>query len=322
MRSILFVLLLSALSLHAQEEVMISIEAIIPEQMVGLDVSALKILKTKMDAITTNNGVSSSYNGTFVMLPHIDIVDASIIEGGLRNIHQVNLDISFSIYQQSTKALFSNFSLTTKGSGYTKSEAVKSAIRNIKSTSTSISTWFTECKQKINGYYTSHCKGMIAEARSLAARGEYSSALGLLATYPSGIKGYENIADAEIEIYLECSKKECSYLINHAKAAIIQQEYDIALQILSDLDAHGQCGEEIQQLTKRIDLELKAQRKAAEEKEERAHQEELYRENANRQITENQRNRDLLIRQARMGTIQSIACSFFQSLPSVLSVYF
>lgn len=319
---VLFFSLFLSLNVFCQNVSNICIEPVVPEQIKDLDAASLQILKSRMEAIATSNGVSSIYNGTFVMVPRVIITNHNLVEGGIRNIHQVEIEVSLSIYQYSTKTLFSSHTINLQGNGYTHIEGVKNALRKINASDPGVVAWIVGCRDKICNYYKVRYSEMIHEARSMASRGEYENAIGLLATYPSGIEGYENIIDEEISIYLQCTRKQCSIIVNQAKTAIIEQNYDLALQILNDVDPEGTCKEELNELQTRIDKELQAQREAEARAEERAHQEELQRERLERRMVENQRIREAQIRKTRLGVIQGIANSFFECLPKVLSVFF
>ena len=356
MRTILTILIsFFFINMSAVEEIPICIAANVPDRMDNLDSQSLQLLKSRIESFASNAGVSTQYNGSFVITPSVNVIDENIIEGGLRNIFRVNIEVPLSIDQLSTNTSFGSFIFELKGDGYTRAGAIKNAISKISPKNTKALQWIGSCKEKICSYYMTNKAGMIATAKTMALRGEYDKALAFLNTYPSTLSGYEDIVDAEIEIYLDCVRKECTTIINQAKAEYVRQNYESAITILSDIDPTCECSSEAQSFLAKIDNEIRsiqreeklaAERERREERmaeererreermaEERERREErqyaererrdmLRREAAERQMSENQKDRDTQIRVARMGVIQGVASSFISSLPGLVRIFF
>lgn len=303
------------LKLAAVEDIQICISSYIPERFDNIDENSLKLLKSKMESITANNGVSTIQNGTFLMIPTINILSDNIIEGGLRNIHQVEIEFSFCIQQQSTETSFGCKTISLKGNGFTYNGAIKEAISKIAPHDKIFSDWFNVCKQKINDYYISNRSRIITTAKAMASRGEYEKALAYLCVYPSTLEGYNEIVDAELSIYNECVQRACTIMMNHAEAEYTRQNYEAAIAILSDIDPTCPCASDAKIKLQQIDNEIRTIQREEKESIEREKAEQ-------RQLIENQRKREAQIRIARIGAIQSIASSFFSSLPSIVRIFF
>lgn len=312
---IVLLFFLLPIKLLALEETRISIAPYIPENISELDAQSVKLLKSRMESVTSNNGISTIQNGSFAMIPSINVLSYELVEGGLRNIHQVELEITFCIKQQSTDIGFGTKTVTLKGHGFTYNGAIKEAISKITPYDKRFSDWFDTCKKKINDYYTSNCSQIITTAKAMAARGEYDKALAYLCSYPSSLDGYEEIVQAELSIYMDCVQRECTIMMNHAEAEYTKQNYEAAIAILSDIDPTCPCATDAKRKLHQIDSEIKAIQKAERDSIEREKAEQ-------RQIIENQREREAQVRVARMGAIQNIASSFFSSLPSLVRVFF
>lgn len=316
------ILLFLTIKIFAYEEPRICIASYVPDQVENLDDNSRRVLKSRLDAITANNDIATIPNGSFVMLPSVNVMNDELIEGGMRNIHKVSIEVSLIIKQLSTEMIFGNYTFEAMGRGYTYQGAIKDAISKIRPNDLKISDWMSVCKNKINEYYVSNCRSMIAKANAMSSRGEYDKALAYLCTYPSNLEGYEDVIDAEIAIYKLYAERQCSALLTYAEAEITKRNFDDAIIILSDIDPTFDCSSEAQMMLSRIDKEIKAIEKAEREAIEREKAAQRRQESEKRYYADKQKERDSQARIARMGVIQNIATSFISSLPSILKVFF
>ena len=119
------------------------------EELNGIRPDAFSLLQSKLDKVLTNSGVATN-GGDFVLYPVVNVIEESLIEGGIKNFFKVKIDLTLNVANLSTKTVFSSASWTLVGtSERVKSDAVRNAFSQLKSTDPSFKTFLETTKGKI-----------------------------------------------------------------------------------------------------------------------------------------------------------------------------
>ena len=242
---------------YSQTNSDINIGIIVPQEQEIINSDALKLLDTKLKAIANHNGVSCNIWGTFIMYPIVNIISENVVEGGLRNIHIVEIEISLFVRQINNKAEFGNCNVLLNGSGDNLSNAIKNAFTKIDVKSMTYQQFLTDSKTKICKYYITNKSNIIKRANTLANLKRYDEAISLLMLYPETLDGYDDIKQASIDIYLKWQSCVCKQMIVKAESAIAIQDYTTALELLAMIDSESICGGEALRLVKEINAQLR-----------------------------------------------------------------
>lgn len=213
---------------------------------------AEKLLLTKMAQITTKNGMAS-FGNRFIMFPKVHIMSQDITATA-PPMHAYNLEATLYIADNTTKQIFSSTSISLKGVGKTQTKAYIQALKALSYRRPEIRGFVEEGKEQIIGYYNSQCDFIIKDAQSLAGRKEFDEAIYTLTSIPSICKDCYMVAqDVTIKIFKQKLENECMKNIADAKAAIAQNDYDIAASYLSGILPDVSCYSDAQALLKKIE---------------------------------------------------------------------
>lgn len=221
----------------------IALSVIMPENADGLDASQLSKLESKIIQITTKAGLSASgFNQNFVIYPKFAIYETNIVEGGMQNITVVMAELSLYIKQVSNNVLFSSVSKSLKGSGKTKEIAVTNAISQIPTNDPEFKTFIETGKSKIIRYYETKCDDIISKADGLIKREQFEEAIGLLLTIPEEVpECYAKVQEKTIQAYLAYKEKQCQLLFIKAKGEFEKNNFDTAIDLISQMDPTTEC---------------------------------------------------------------------------------
>lgn len=291
--------LLSVSSTYAQHDNDITIGIVVPEQQKEMDANAFRLLATRLTAVMGANGVSSETNGTFIMYPVVNILDQKLVEGGLRNITMVEVELSLFVKQVVTHTLFGSCSKILKGNGRNLSDAIRNAFSGINMRDNVYSQFLTQTKEKIANYYLENKANLLSQAHQLAASQQYEQALALLTTFPLNLKGANEVQAAAIEIYKKYQNQVCAQMILKAEAAISLQNYEEAASILASIDTESVCHSDALNLIKKIEDTIKADQKAEQELEEKL------------------LNKKISLEKKRIDAIKEIATAYLSNQPQI-----
>ena len=214
----------------------VCIGVVCPESLEYFSQSGLSRLSLKMEQIATNNGVAAFYDGAFVMFPKLAVYDLQSVEGGMKAITTLKIDLTINVIQIATKTIIGSIPIVLSGSGYSIEEATSNAISKINSRDSKYSSFLSECKRRIIDYDEKNCKNNILKAKTLASQQRYEEALALLALYPESLPSYSLVSAAIITIYKEYQKECSAQLVLEAKSAIATQDYELAADLLASVD--------------------------------------------------------------------------------------
>ena len=250
-----------SLSVKAQSDITIGL--VMPsEELEGVKPAAYKLLQSKLDKILTASGVAT-YGGDFVLYPVVNIVEENLIEGGIKNFFKVKIDLTLKVANLSTKTVFSSASWPLTGtSERVRSDAVRNAFSQLKSSDPSFKKFLETTKGKICEYYESNKNAIFTHASSLANTGKYDEAIALLSSYPSQVSGYDESQQLMERIYLQYIDANAAHILNEARAAYAIKDYEsavnLAAQIPSESSKYNDAKSIINQVRLTIDKEQSA----------------------------------------------------------------
>lgn len=256
MKQIIMLLLLFTLNISNTQNTdierdNISLSIILPNNSELLSQKSISKIESKIQHIVTANGISGKgYSNEFLIYPKFEIFNESTIEG-MRNMVIIEVDFSLYIQQFSTKKIFSSYSKSLKGSGYTKEKAITNAISKISKSDSKLTEFIEQGKNKILDYYKNNCDQIIADSNMLIQTKKYQRAIALLSSVPKEAKTcYASIQNKSIEAYNAYQKQICKQNIIKAKTELAKKNYNGALRILSFIDPSSPCNSEAEKLIK------------------------------------------------------------------------
>ncbi|WP_452596548.1 hypothetical protein, partial [Pontimicrobium sp. MEBiC01747] len=247
MKQIIMLLLLFTLNISNTQNTdierdNISLSIILPNNSELLSQKSISKIESKIQHIVTANGISGKgYSNEFLIYPKFEIFNESTIEG-MRNMVIIEVDFSLYIQQFSTKKIFSSYSKSLKGSGYTKEKAITNAISKISKSDSKLTEFIEQGKNKILDYYKNNCDQIIADSNMLIQTKKYQRAIALLSSVPKEAKTcYASIQNKSIEAYNAYQKQICKQNIIKVKTELAKKNYNGALRILSFIDPSSPC---------------------------------------------------------------------------------
>lgn len=267
----IFIILLSFIScilpIFAEHTNEVCITVALPKVTENYNTSNLEVLGNKMKQIITANGFASDSNLILIMYPSIDAGKCNIVEGGMKNIFNININVTFYIKAIGADYIINSTNIALTGSGYSKEEAFNNAFSSISTNSLQLSTFVKEGQSKLFSYFNENRSFIISKAQTLSSLQKYDEALGLLSSCPQNCSAYKNgVKQAIISIYKQYQNKECSQLLNEAKAYYVAKDYQSAIRILSTIDQTSSCKAEGSKLLVEIKKQIRLDDKASSER--------------------------------------------------------
>ncbi|MBR1916492.1 MAG: hypothetical protein IJ832_01365 [Bacteroidaceae bacterium] len=251
----------------------INIGVVVPDNAIdGVASSVFSSLSTKLERMITNCGGTSVNNGNIVLYPEFNFVNDDMIEGGMRNIYSVNVEMTVKAVSLRSNNNFGAVSWTLKGKGYSKSEAVKDGLGKLNTDDPKFGHFYNDIKTKIEKYYVANRAAIMTRAKSLAAQQQYEEAIALLYDYPAGISGSSEVLSLLTSVYRKYQTANCSRALQEARAKFAVQEYDEAASIIADIDATSSCANEVKALSEQIRNKINADQVAEQEMEMRKYE--------------------------------------------------
>ncbi len=204
-----------------------------------LDNSTKTLLKNKLLAICTTNSVAATECGAIAMIPEVSILDEQLVETGMRNLYTTEVNVSVSVINIITNTIFNTLNLTSKGDGYSKTEALRSAIKKINEQK--YGEFARVTKKKVADYYSSNSANLINKANTLCAQQLYDEAIALLATYPESLPNYPQISIAIQKIYQQYLTQNCEEIMMMAHAEYAKRNFEKAADLAASVDPSCSC---------------------------------------------------------------------------------
>ena len=234
---------------------------------IALPSEAKNLLITKLNQITSNNGMGGSQaNPRFIITANVNVGTKDIIAGPPQMIAQ-NLDVTLFIGDAVTNTIFSNTTLSLKGVGTNENKAFIEALKTINPKNKEVLAFLEEGKTKIINYYSTNCDFIIKNAQTLVKQEKYDEAIYQLSLVPDICKDcYFKCLDTLASIYQQKIDADCKVKFNEAKvtwtAAQTPNGAEKAGDILSAINPMANCQKDVTGFIKVVDAKLKADEKA------------------------------------------------------------
>lgn len=279
----------------------ISLSVILPDNSDYLSQKALSKIESKIQHIVSKNGISGrGYSNEFLIYPKFEIFDEAVVEG-MRNLVVVEVEFNLYIQQYSTKKVFSSYSKSLRGSGFSKAKAIVDAISKISSSDPKMEAFITTGKERILAYYQNNCDQIKGDSDALISMKQYQQAIALLTSVPREAKDcYASIQGKTVEAYNAYQLQRCSENILKAKTELANNNFARALRVLSLIDPSFTCATEAESLIKNT-----AEKVDAKEQKEWNF---MYKRYTDRQNME----------RYRMDTMEEIAKAYYRSKPQTV----
>lgn len=236
------------------------IGVVVPEKQGNIDASAFNMLGTRIQQLLTNVGCSSMQRSGLIVYPVVNIINEELIEGGLKNFYRQEFEVTLFVYHIDTKTHFGNYSYSVKGSGSSYSSASKNAFSKIKATDTDFSKFMDATKHEIYAFFENYRSELLNKAKAYSQMKQYEEALAILYSYPEGISGSDEVYNLMVEVFKLYQSANCSRMLQQSRSYMAQNNYELALSVLSEVDAISPCSSEakklIEEIEKKIDKEI------------------------------------------------------------------
>ena len=272
MKKIISVLILTVVAITSNAQVKLDdfgrivLNTYLPDN-IAIPTEAKNLLLTKLNQITSNNGMGGSQaNPRFIITANVNVGTKDIIAGPPQMIAQ-NLDVTLFIGDAVTNTIFSNTTLNLKGVGTNENKAFIDALKTINPKNKEVLAFLEEGKAKIINYYSTNCDFIIKDAQTLVKQEKYDEAIYQLSLVPDVCKDcYFKCLDTLTQIYQQKIDADCKVKFNEAKvtwtAAQTPNGAEKAGDILSTINPMANCQTDVTAFIKTIDAKLKADEKA------------------------------------------------------------
>ena len=196
----------------------ITIHAYVPESE-ELPYEAHKLLETKLSQIISANGIADNENFVrFVLTAKINVISKDIVAGPPQRISQ-KLDVTLMLGDIEEDKVYSQLTISAIGVGQSYEKSFISAFKSINPKNTAITAFLQEGKEKVIGYYQTHCDDLIAEAKKQASLQNYEDALILLTSIPDVCTDcFDEAARIAEPIYVDMIEARGAEFLNQAQA--------------------------------------------------------------------------------------------------------
>ena len=272
MKKIIAILFLTVVAIRSNAQVKLDdfgriiLNTYLPDNL-SLPSEAKNLLVTKLNQITSNNGIGGSQaNPRFIITANVNVGTKDILAGPPQMIAH-NIDITFFIGDAETNTIFSNTTLSLKGVGTNENKAFIDALKTINPKNKEVIAFLEEGKIKIINYYSTNCDFIIKDAQTLVKQEKYDEAIYQLSLVPDVCQDcYFKCLETLTQIYQQKIDADCKVKFNEAKvtwsAAQTPDGAEKAGDILSTIHPMAACQPEISSFIKKIDAKLKADEKA------------------------------------------------------------
>lgn len=195
----------------------ITISPYIPEDT-ELDVTATRLLKTKLLQIVTANEAVGGFDRRFIIVPSVNVLSETET-GTIPQKTSIKVNITFYIGDGVAGTLFNSSNMEVTGVGDSHTDALYSAIRKINVKDASIQALITEAKGRIAEYYNTTAPTLIKEAEGFMASYKYEEALACLSVIPSLCSSYDKAQTLISKCGSKIIERDNNSLLTKAKAA-------------------------------------------------------------------------------------------------------
>jgi hypothetical protein len=233
---------------------------------IAIPLEAKDFLLTKLNQITSNNGMGGSQaNPRFIITANVSVGTKDIIAGPPQMIAQ-NLDVTLFIGDAFTNTIFSNTTLSLKGVGTNENKAFIEAFKTINPKNKEVTAFLEEGKTKIINYYNTQCDFILKNTNALAEQFKFNEAIYELMVVPEVCKEcYFKTKDEVGVIFRKKIESDCTEKLKEAKLIWAAEPTEIgALQasaIMINIIPSDNCKTEINKLASEIKNKLQLEQK-------------------------------------------------------------
>ena len=214
----IFALVLSFINLRAQNECVIPLMIIVPQQVDSLAPMAQNKLESRIRQIVTQNGMDGgALFSNFCLVANL-VEGSKEVTSGMRPLVTLTSELELFVGNNYTGDKFAATSIVLNGAGRNESKAHTAAFSSISTNNHQIRDFLKDAKRKVNDYYETQISNIIRQAKSFSSRREYEEALCLLTSVPTCCSKYEEIERSMLEIYQEFVNYDCAIKVNKARA--------------------------------------------------------------------------------------------------------
>jgi hypothetical protein len=277
----------------------IVLSIVMPQNEEKIDTSNFTKIKSKIKQIISKNDVTATdYYSDFLIYPSIEIYDEENLDAGLQPITIINGDFTLFVKQASTNNQFGSITVNFKGSGNSKTKAIRNGISNIKSNDKNFQEFLKNVKSKVITFYQNNCDLYISEADKLNASKQYEKALLKLLAIPAGVTNCNSKINARIvQYYKNYSNSICDKKIMIANGYYSENNFSKTLEILRTINPESKCKNSALSLITKVESKLdKAEKDALD-------------------FTKKIYNDKIAMEKARIASIKEIALAYYKNQP-------
>lgn len=246
----------AVLDVKAQNECVIPMMVLVPEQVDTLAPMAQTKLESKIRQIITMNGMDGGASfSNFCIVANL-VEGSKEVTNGLRPLVNVTTDLELFVGNNFTGEKFASIAITLNGAGRNESKAYGSAFGGITTGNAQIQKFLKDAKQKVNKYYETQVPSIINQARGFAIRRDFEEALCLLNSVPTCCSKYLEVERCMLEIYQQYVDYDCTVKVNKARAVWnASQDKDgaaLAGAYLASIEPASSCWEDALALAESI----------------------------------------------------------------------
>jgi hypothetical protein len=263
------------------------------------------LLETKLSQIVTNSGIASTdVNPRFVITAKIDVISKDIVAGPPQMISQ-KLNITFFIGDAMEQKLFGNAAVPVTGIGTNETKAYIDAVKKVSPNNEKLKSLIDESKNKIIEYYQQRCETIIADAKSLSSRGEYSKAIYNLALIPDVCTGcYQKSLKLQEEIFTKKTETEGQKAFGQAKSLWAQspnkENAGEVMRLVSQIHPSVSFISKVQSFVKEVSTVVQAQELREWEQKTKEH------------------NDNIKLQQTRIKAFREVAVEYAKNQPKII----
>jgi hypothetical protein len=304
----------------------ITLTSYLEEGVSNLKPEAKNILLSKLNEITTKNGIgASSISNRFIITANV-IELTKDISTSIPEIYSYTLQVTFFIGDGIDGTKFASHSVELKGAGNSEIKAYTSALKNIRPTEEQFKNFIEEGKNKIVEYYNSKCDFILKESKMHESKNEFESAISVLLSVPEVCKEcYDKCMDAIGPIYQKHIDLICKRDLVQA-TAIWNSTQDFsgaeaASQFLITIDPSSNCYKDAQLLNDLIAKRIKEIDQREWDFQLKQQQAEIDLQNREMTLREADQRNEALIRKASIQSAREIGLAYAANQPKTIVKY-
>ena len=234
-----------------------------PETVVGIEVKAIesyhqsdKIKNTFASRIQqglTKKGIGSSSYAPFKVVGTISSGGVSYTATApVRMVHTYYFDLQLE--NAESGEVFGTYSEAVRSVKRSEQEAVRQAIHELNFNDTDFQNFIAKTKTKIQDYYQSNCKAILANAHRAQSQKNYSEAITHLQSIPTTSECGEESNTQMEETMKAYESFACSQYLSKAKALIANRQPSQAVALLMIIPNTNACSDKIISLIDELQL--------------------------------------------------------------------